>query len=513
MRCTVCLEDGPSVSGVRCPGAARHFLCSTCLQTHVTTLAGDAPRLRASSGRVPCPAAGGGDADACVAAWTLRDLGSALSVASHIEFSGALVGILFDAPRAKVERVAARAAAEAAAREAGIALAERVHRLRLLVVERDLCLHCPACGAVFADYKGCNALTCGTCSAAFCGLCLSSFGSDEATHSHYYVVHQQSIHDKLLFERTHHDARLERVVAAVRAAGDASVQRALVAELAKADLAPLGFDALDVLQRAGVAAEIVSASWECVVCTLLNDDLAALVCKVCDAPRPATHVQQHAEQQHAGVVSDLFWTCASCTLHNDFAALNCDACTVPRPAAHAAVDALPDAAKRVPELRVLPAAWRFWPWTIVRKGVYLMVFTEGGARALEFDSTDATSIRCAESAIPPVAISVDNLRRPQNFFMAPLPWMTALPAAVPPLSKGGDRLNAFELGGTRVAPRGSTLVIMQGDAVYSLEADGSGSFRCARGAEFALFGLVARATSHAMEFAGKARAAEPCAMQ
>jgi len=107
--------------------------------------------------------------------------------------------------------------------------------------------------AEFDDYQGCNALTCGKCGCGFCALCLADCGPD--AHPHYYEVHGKGegagVHDRPLFERTHRARRCALVAAAVRAleAEGPELQRALVAELAKADLPGLGISPDDVLAR------------------------------------------------------------------------------------------------------------------------------------------------------------------------------------------------------------------------------------------------------------------------
>ena len=59
------------------------------------------------------------------------------------------------------------AAWEAAAKEAGQALATKVQRIRLVLVERHFYLACPRCAFKFDDYIGCNALQCGKCGVGF----------------------------------------------------------------------------------------------------------------------------------------------------------------------------------------------------------------------------------------------------------------------------------------------------------------------------------------------------------
>ena len=249
--CGVCLEDVPAASGVLCKAAApaqRHFVCHGCLQQHVDDSI-EPRRLEDLDGAVPCV-----DRGCAAAAWAVDELEAHLDKATLIRFIKAL-----NAPRlmAKARREAEvwRLAEEKAANDASLELAERVRRHRNLIAERDLTLHCPhkGCGAAFNDYSGCNALQCAVCACGFCALCLLDCGRD--AHAHYYGEHPGNIFDHALFERTHRERRARAVAAAVRAlAGEgAALQRALVAELAKADLRDLGIGAEDVLREAGVA--------------------------------------------------------------------------------------------------------------------------------------------------------------------------------------------------------------------------------------------------------------------
>ena len=51
-------------------------------------------------------------------------------------------------------------------------------------ITEDVNLKCPRCSAVFHDYDGCNALTCGvkSCNAAFCAICLQDCGDNAHPH-------------------------------------------------------------------------------------------------------------------------------------------------------------------------------------------------------------------------------------------------------------------------------------------------------------------------------------------
>ena len=198
----------------------------------------DAAKMRSTGGRVPCVSSGAGG---CTSTWTIADIGDKLEKATHIVFSQALVQALFEAPKQKMELEAARAAAEAAAKAEGIRISEKVRRLRNVIVERDLTLHCPRCGQAFFDFQGCCALHCmDSCGAAFCGLCLADCG--ENAHPHLYSVHKGvNIYDKGAFETARRRRCREGVIAAVKDVSvDKEVCKLLIEELGKADLDELG---------------------------------------------------------------------------------------------------------------------------------------------------------------------------------------------------------------------------------------------------------------------------------
>jgi hypothetical protein len=247
---------GAAAGGMAAGGAGAvavaegHFICHGCLQAHVVENL-NARKLEANEGAVPCHEVG------CASPWALEDLNDHLDKRTLVEYGRALRYHLFDAARAKREADAAFAARVRAANDARLAQAERVRQHRLVIAEQQLLLRCPRCAVAFADYDGCNALQCAKCGCGFCALCLRDCrdeGND--AHTHCAREHGGNIHDRPRFERTHRERRVRAVAAAVRAlAGEgAALQRALVAELAKADLRDLGIGAEDVLREAGVGA-------------------------------------------------------------------------------------------------------------------------------------------------------------------------------------------------------------------------------------------------------------------
>lgn len=118
-------------------GRAPHFFCLPCLQRQVLDCA-TVQQLTKTEGTIPCP-----DRECAARAWTLADLKPYLDKDTLVAYGTTLAASMFDAARAKRESEAQQAAREAAARDAAVALDERVRRSRALIVERDLMLHCP----------------------------------------------------------------------------------------------------------------------------------------------------------------------------------------------------------------------------------------------------------------------------------------------------------------------------------------------------------------------------------
>ena len=249
-QCVVCVGGvkTPAANGVFCKApspTARHFVCDSDLDGHLR--ASIEPRaLAANMGMIRCPAG-------CAAeSWKLGELKGHLPHETELDHGEAIRRLLFEAPRWRRESKAAFAQRKEAANDASLPLDERVRLHRGVIVDRDLTLLCPKCAAAFVDFVGSTALVCATCGCGFCGLCLLDCGNDASEH--HFEAHGGENTNTALFNRTHRERRAHAVAAAVRAlAGQgAALQRALVAELAKADLPGLGIGAEDVLREAGV---------------------------------------------------------------------------------------------------------------------------------------------------------------------------------------------------------------------------------------------------------------------
>jgi hypothetical protein len=134
---------------------------------------------------------GRGTAEVCDARpWSLEELAPSLDAETTRSVASAAVQAVAvaDAEAARLRAELATGGADAAAPrvDGDTSRAERIERWRLRLVESILTLKCPRCQHVFADYDGCDSLTCGNhaCGAFFCALCLSPFASNAACHAH-----------------------------------------------------------------------------------------------------------------------------------------------------------------------------------------------------------------------------------------------------------------------------------------------------------------------------------------
>jgi hypothetical protein len=347
--CGVCMEEVEERKGLRCkvtaaqlaaaataaaaaaagagPGAAAellpvaqapepHFVCKGCFQGHVKAYA-TVERLCSNKGAIPCTSR-----DCAAAPWALEDLSEHLDTPTAIAFACGLRYYAIDVQRMMAERAAGRVAEEEEIRRIGDR-AERVRRLRLRVVEDDFTLQCPRCSGAFLDFSGCAALYCKDdagppsrvgCGISFCALCLKDCSGD--AHKHVKEEHARAelrddgnpamyFFHKEDYNAAHGELRTNKLVARLRTlASDPELQRALLDELEKADLADVGVDARRVEVEVGMtpkrparggagggaagqggaqdawAAELGDGSWSCENCTLRNkrSDLACAAC-------------------------------------------------------------------------------------------------------------------------------------------------------------------------------------------------------------------------------------------
>jgi len=306
VRCGICFEEVPEDAGMRC--SSGHFYCNESLQGALEALANDPRGMSLSSGRLACPEPG------CRAKpWALEDLQGSLDKGTLVVFSRALRYALFDGPAAKRQAEKELADREAELKKKSVALAEKVQKMRQLIVDRYLYMLCPVCAEKSDEHElsECNALCCARCGAGFCALCLLACGNSRGAHEHFRPscpATSGGLFDRPAFIRTRKDRFTAQVIAAVKALASegADFQRALVAELAKADLRDLGITADQVLNGAGVvktgpiealhgtgqvklplakqmgAAAMPPPLSVCAACTFINAP-GVEVCDMCDA--------------------------------------------------------------------------------------------------------------------------------------------------------------------------------------------------------------------------------------
>ena len=224
--CLVCLEDckgllpvcheGHAVCGVCAGNMARHFVAE------------------AASGRLMCPA---GPAGACRGE-AIPEL-AVIALAANGKGSAAEVGVLMRALTAAEAGAAEQRGRCAGAEEARRAVdeANSVDEAVRLVREEVLVDRCPRCKAAFADWDGCNALSCAACGAAFCAVCLEDCGAD--AHLHVVRTHGE-LFDKPGAERAREARRrdgVRRVLDALAATSRPHAEELLQQELQDLSLA------------------------------------------------------------------------------------------------------------------------------------------------------------------------------------------------------------------------------------------------------------------------------------
>lgn len=185
--CSVCSDDcifdpgAASLTGLSC--SFSHFTCSSCLNG-LACAELSAEHLRERRG-VRCPFRGalgpGGKVDVCSShPFTVQQLQRVLTAEAFAQVLSDALGVLdsvgeeLKRKSEELEKVGGAAAArmlEAEKAAAGQRRADRINTLRAGLIEAHLVLRCPRCSAAFADYAGCDAVTCGRpgCGCGFCG--------------------------------------------------------------------------------------------------------------------------------------------------------------------------------------------------------------------------------------------------------------------------------------------------------------------------------------------------------
>lgn len=265
--CPICQEEMEEGEGIWCkaaPPAPRHFMCHGCLQGHASANSG-IDKLLASNHGVACY-----EPQCPSLPWTLEELSPHLDAQTAVQLAIGIRKALADLPALLALRARELQAKEEEARRSANQ-AEKVRKLRLLVVEEDLTLHCPRCNKAFIDFEGCAALKCGdnvNCGAGFCAICLKVFGRDAHTHvrevhaptnpinaAHLAADNPRMYYFSPGYYNDHHKKlRLDKLAARLRglAIEGPGVQRDLLAELGRQDLPGVGILVSDIERLIGV---------------------------------------------------------------------------------------------------------------------------------------------------------------------------------------------------------------------------------------------------------------------
>jgi hypothetical protein len=188
--CMICQEQFFAKEGLLC--AKRHFVCAECLEGYVASASDPEAvgRTTDEKGNVRCPST-----DGCDEFYSIIDLAQqpgAEAAKGTIEKLVELRSefrVKQEMPEAiEAERVRLQAQFDEIMRIQDEDK-RKAELIRLEITSEILNLKCPApnCGAVFADFDGCFALTCARCKAGFCAWCLEHCGND--AHAHCLQVH------------------------------------------------------------------------------------------------------------------------------------------------------------------------------------------------------------------------------------------------------------------------------------------------------------------------------------
>lgn len=250
-QCCVCQGDIDPARALRCHDG--HLVCAEGCLGGVALMALAPQQIRRLRGAIPCPWRGEvvrGVPEVCPSpCWTLEDAAPFLSPVDAARCAAAMRDMVSTLLAVEAELLANRGAGQvvpaARADEAApgpAAVAARVAAHRRSIIEHILTLRCPRCRAAFADFVGCDALTCEACGGAFCAICLKDCGTD--AHSHLREVQFHGARDYFGGEERyyrHHRARRARLVAdAIAGLDEPPAVKLAVLEALEADLADLG---------------------------------------------------------------------------------------------------------------------------------------------------------------------------------------------------------------------------------------------------------------------------------
>jgi hypothetical protein len=206
VECGFCFEEMERREAKTCPHG--HIYCADCLLNHVRTEC-----QRPIGVRAKWP-----DAIVLPCAQCPKDQNLGWTEAANLclflegKDANALIRAVSDVA---VER--ARLAEEIRRQE--MAKMNKIAAEEQRLIEEVLNLHCPrqTCKAVYIDFDGCCALTCGRCKCGFCAWCLKDCGADAHAHVAGCKENQmgnRSVHAPKEVVDRHHTQRRERLLGA-----------------------------------------------------------------------------------------------------------------------------------------------------------------------------------------------------------------------------------------------------------------------------------------------------------
>ena len=161
-------ELQPATAGVHCPSG--HFVCTADLEALIASRSEAAEEVQC-----PDPSCGTREYEVALLASTVsRDAFSTWMRGRERRTEATLVAGMEAQYRQQLEAKLAEYSA----------VDGEVKRHADAIIERFINISCPACRAVFVDFTGCTALTCGvsTCKTTFCAWCLADCGVDAHPH-------------------------------------------------------------------------------------------------------------------------------------------------------------------------------------------------------------------------------------------------------------------------------------------------------------------------------------------
>ena len=238
-KCSICGDYYAAGEGLCC--SKKHIVCWDCLDSYIESVAapGALAGLIDDNGNVKCPVLGCTDrykvqhvmdskgADSKGAADIVEKLTDLTKKAHGIKEAQAARDQLETQWRLEKERIA----------QIKDLHARKAYEVRQMIIEDVMCLRCPRCKAVFNDFSGCFALSCGRngCRAGFCAWCLADCGADAHAHVVNCPQGNKSYFGDFKDFNSHHKARRIKIVKEIVGKEEKNVQT-ILNRLLKKDL-------------------------------------------------------------------------------------------------------------------------------------------------------------------------------------------------------------------------------------------------------------------------------------